>query len=469
MSVYDDRLETLKAQARQVLDAVVDIGGRESMPAGQAVDRLERVLGYAVAVLDATQGDLLSQPVRDNLTNQLNQFNQWGDDVQARAQGIVANAEPWADAILATVASLPVAKDQDFAQLVIDAAGNYQRAIQEQLNELDVLFDQEQERVAQIKTAADALLNEVKTDAAARLDEVRADADARLAATSEELKEAKASFDARVAEFDQTLTTERAAIDQTKTSQAETFRTAQNERDAAFKAALEDAGHKLELLLAASNDQVDKSVAEIRRMQEESAALVGAIGSAGTAERYGEEVKEQRKVADIWRRVTIVLSVLAAAGVVTVAITLGHNPGWEDFIGKLSASALIGGVAAYAARQSARHREREERARKFQLELTAFGPFIPAAGKALSGRSFAFLASEHLAQWVRSRLLVGADLRIGLAKGLARHNDALLLLLFRRQRLDRLCLCQARRLRRPLSPGGRRARARAAAGVSPRA
>ena len=48
----------------------------------------------------------------------------------------------------------------------------------------------------------------------------------------------------------------------------------------------------------------------------------------------------------------------------------------EDFIGKLSASALIGGVAAYAARQSARHREREERARNFQLELQAFGPFI---------------------------------------------------------------------------------------------
>ena len=98
---------------------------------------------------------------------------------------------------------------------------------------------------------------------------------------------------------------------------------------------MEEAGHKLELLLAASTDQVDMSVAEIRRMEEDSAALVGAIGLAGTAERYGEEVKEQRKAADIWRRVTIVLSVLAAAGVVTVAITLGHNPGWEDFIGKL--------------------------------------------------------------------------------------------------------------------------------------
>lgn len=365
MSGYDDRLETVRDLARRALDAVVDVAGRESMPSGEAVDRLEHVLGYAVAALDATDADLLAESVRNNLTNQLSQFNQWGDDHQARAQGIVASAEPWTDALLTTLVTLPLARNQDFAQLASDVAGNYQRSVQDQLNELDALFDQEQERVAQIKTEAET-----------RLDQVRADADARHAAIVEQLNELRASFEARVAEFDQTLTGERTAIDQTKTSQAETFRTAQNERDAAFKAALEEAGHKLELLLAASTDQVDTSVAEIRRMEEDSAALVGAIGLAGTAERYGEEVKEQRKAADIWRRVTIVLSVLAAAGVVTVAITLGHNPGWEDFIGKLSASALIGGVAAYAARQSARHREREERARNFQLELTAFGPFI---------------------------------------------------------------------------------------------
>ena len=160
------------------------------MPSGEAVDRLEHVLGYAVAALDATDADLLAESVRNNLTNQLSQFNQWGDDHQARAQGIVASAEPWTDALLTTLVTLPLARNQDFAQLASDVAGNYQRSVQDQLNELDALFDQEQERVAQIKTEAET-----------RLDQVRADADARHAAIVEQLNELRASFEARVAEL----------------------------------------------------------------------------------------------------------------------------------------------------------------------------------------------------------------------------------------------------------------------------
>ena len=359
MSVYDDRLETLRELARQALDAVVDVGSRDNQPYGQAVNRLERVVGYAIAALDVTEGDLIAEALRNELTAHLSGFNQWGEDHQARAQAIAANAEPWADALLTMLARLPVARGQDFAQLASDAASNYQRLIRERLKALDAGFEAAQTRIEQ----------------------VAAEADAERTAISERVEQMGSSFVNRLAEFDQTLANERGLIDQTKTTQAETFRTAQNERDAAFKAAMEQSTHEIGALLSGARDEVETRVAEIRRMESESAALVGAIGLVGTAERYGEEVKEQRKAADIWRVITILLGALAAVAVVVVAITLGHNPKWEDFIGKLTASALIGGIAAYAARQSARHREREERARNFQLELTAFGPFIePLSG-----------------------------------------------------------------------------------------
>jgi hypothetical protein len=50
-------------------------------------------------------------------------------------------------------------------------------------------------------------------------------------------------------------------------------------------------------------------------------------------------------------------------------------------VAKFIVSAALGGLAAYTARQSGRHREREERARNLQLELTAFGPFIEPLDK----------------------------------------------------------------------------------------
>jgi hypothetical protein len=49
-------------------------------------------------------------------------------------------------------------------------------------------------------------------------------------------------------------------------------------------------------------------------------------------------------------------------------------------IAKLGVSAVFGGLATYTARQSGRHRKKEEeRARNLQLELTAFAPFIERA------------------------------------------------------------------------------------------
>jgi hypothetical protein len=99
---------------------------------------------------------------------------------------------------------------------------------------------------------------------------------------------------------------------------------------------------------------------------------VGAIGITGTAERYGEEFREQRKVANIWRRVTIVVGLLAAAAALWAA-----SEGDATKAGaKIAIAILVGGVGFYTARQSARHRHREEHARQLQLDLTAFPVFV---------------------------------------------------------------------------------------------
>jgi hypothetical protein len=127
-------------------------------------------------------------------------------------------------------------------------------------------------------------------------------------------------------------------------------------------------------MAASAHEEVEERVAEIRRMEKESSELVGAIGVAGTAERYSEEVTEQAKVANWWRWATIALG-LAAVVIGLYAVVTGDQTN-QDLAAKLVVSIILGGLAAYAARQSARHRRREEQARRLQLELTAFGPFI---------------------------------------------------------------------------------------------
>src|SRR5205085_3759531 len=53
-----------------------------------------------------------------------------------------------------------------------------------------------------------------------------------------------------------------------------------------------------------------------------------------------------------------------------------HGESNQSLTSKLAVSVILGGLSAYLARQSGRHRRREEHARSLQLELTAFSPFI---------------------------------------------------------------------------------------------
>jgi hypothetical protein len=264
------------------------------------------------------------------------------------------NADSLGSSLLDVITRLPAARDHDFSRQVRDAAANYQRSVQQRLRALDEDFEDAQTRIKAVAASAEEERQAVVT----RVDEVGT------------------SFESKVSQLEHEIAAEQTKVEQITTSQAENFRTAQNERDAVFKAATEEGRASFQQMLDQARQEVDGRVGEVRRMEKQTADLVGAIGLAGTAKSYGDEVKEQRAAADLWRWMTVGLTALAAVGVVVVALTLGHNPRWEEFVGKLTASLIFGGLATYTARQSARHREREKRARDFQLELTAFSPFI---------------------------------------------------------------------------------------------
>jgi len=181
-------------------------------------------------------------------------------------------------------------------------------------------------------------------------------------------------FEARIAEYEEQLRSEQSALSELRTSQTSAFEDAEQQRIAASRQQLDEAEQGLRQLKEQAAHELEAHVAEIRRMAQESAQLVGAIGLAGTAERYGEEAAAQKRVADSWRYATVVLALLAVVG--AIVAVLEKHPVAETFAGKLALSVILGGIATYAARQSSYHRHREQRARDLQLELTAFSPFI---------------------------------------------------------------------------------------------
>lgn len=118
----------------------------------------------------------------------------------------------------------------------------------------------------------------------------------------------------------------------------------------------------------------DSLLSAIQEHVDEAANLVSVFAAAGTANAYSKEAKEQGDTADTWRKAAIVLGIIAgvAAGTVLLGASSGETA-WQLLIGKIAIGVTFGGIAGYAARQSARHRRREESARHLELNLATFG------------------------------------------------------------------------------------------------
>lgn len=109
--------------------------------------------------------------------------------------------------------------------------------------------------------------------------------------------------------------------------------------------------------------------------------LVDAVALAGTATEYGRYAKDERKSADIWRRVAA--AAFGLAFIVFVAMLLfglgGHistDTPWQLVVFKVTGSAGLLALGYYAGKESASHRKAERAAKSIQLDLAALEPFI---------------------------------------------------------------------------------------------
>jgi CII-binding regulator of phage lambda lysogenization HflD len=290
--------ERLLAKLRGHLDDVHDelhaLPPEEQDGYEASVARLDCVVAYAGAVLDATDPRLIAAPAFGAVQSAACRISN-------NPRTALADADACADALLGALALLPA-----------PCAGE----------------DEQQLRAA-------------AADLAAQLQSLREEADAAA----------------------ERIASQSVALERQAAQQKQAFDESQQANAAEFQAGMD-----------AFRGQVDERVAELRRMESETATLVEAIAVAGTSEQYRRHGRRQRIVAEVLRGLAV-LATLGAVAVALVATAWPDRPA-ESLIANLFAALLLVGLAAYFARQSARHRAREEEAARVQFELAAFSPFI---------------------------------------------------------------------------------------------
>lgn len=149
---------------------------------------------------------------------------------------------------------------------------------------------------------------------------------------------------------------------------------AQEERATKFNEASEARDEKLAEIVADSELRTKAVVEAAEEAMEKATSAAGAFGLVGSSERYKDEADQQKKGANLWRLITVCVVVLAVGAGIWAAAARENET--SALVGRLAIGLALGALAAYTARQSGRHRDREEDTREIALDLAAFNSFI---------------------------------------------------------------------------------------------
>jgi hypothetical protein len=354
VSQYDDRVGQTRSLIQGAKDALSELSDDHRALNPVDLDRLSEAIDYAEQVLGRTKPTLIPDDAWNNLEAALQATQE-----EARNQTesfVTGRTRTLASSLVSSVSTFPPARGRIPEQQATAAI----------------------EKVREEADARIAGLKEQLTKLASEEMELSQAIDLRGTQLGESMAKRQAELEAAIKEVENQVAAERQRIESTTTEQAETFRAAQEEQANEAKAQIERYGELVDKAEAEFYERANATLEELHTMRDQSAELVGAIGVTGTAERYREEANNQRDRANNWRWLAIVGG-LGAVGIAIFAAATASDPMANDtlvFIGKLAIGVALGGIAAYAAKQSGRHRDREEAARAMKLDLTAFNTFI---------------------------------------------------------------------------------------------
>jgi hypothetical protein len=365
MSIYEDRLNNalLPQKIGEVEERLnnlnTEAADRAQEQAPDGPERVVAVLEQATTVIGIAKPELLSQ-------GQINQMAETLDLLGQRIQSFEANEFQWsevdgvADTLLDRLSGWPQAGGIPPDE-VKEAASRFRRSAGMLLANLEAEASAVRNLIEQQQTSANELqakTDEIKSATDTEIESLRAIIEEQKARLDEAIRANQGQFseaqERRVAEFRDQLTEFEARMSQLQSQATDTLKS-QEER---------------------LEQDIDGAHTEIQEKLDEAERIVGAIATTGTVGGFQREAGSQKETADKLRVGALATAAVAAVIAILGVIHASNGGNGTDVAAKALASFVFFGIAGYLATQSGKHRDREERAQRLELELAAFGPFI---------------------------------------------------------------------------------------------
>jgi len=155
------------------------------------------------------------------------------------------------------------------------------------------------------------------------------------------------------------------------------FAAAQTERTSEFETQAEQIKKEADDRLSSISQTADETLSEISDKKTEAERIVNLIGNIGLTGNFKGAVAREKQSADRMRLIAL-SCFIAMVGVVLGTLFLSVSNGFDPWLAlfRLGAALSLIVPAAYAARESSRHRTLENKNRRAELELASIDAYL---------------------------------------------------------------------------------------------
>lgn len=265
------------------------------------------------------------------------------------------------DELIDVLGALPV-NTADFATL-----DSYQRAMGEFVSHLSTVTARVNDVDAEAQGALEAYrskFNEAQISLESVIGKTQDEIQTKLVATQDAIDAIKVDIEAQKTRLDTALN--QFSTDTTK---------ANAEADKNFKLLRDSINASFEEQQAKLDQDGVATLDKLTAYEEQAKGLVDASANSTISADYGSRAKQERRSAFLWS-VGAVLVALGGLLSISVGMANMHEAGVPETIWKSSATIVLLAIAGYMGKEAGAHRKEERDAKRAQLDLNAFNPFL---------------------------------------------------------------------------------------------
>ncbi|MCF6193118.1 MAG: hypothetical protein L3J46_02155 [Kangiellaceae bacterium] len=355
MSQWDDKYK--EHPVHTTLSSLCDIIENEALISEDVtiigvVDRIRQVTVYTTTSLQNVIPAIFNNAVLNNISSYLqNIINEVNSYISNKNAGHLNNTTAHVDNLTSQIASLSIPRPKITEKAFSNSALTFKNQVEEIVNEIKKSRDEFVSKVARISSKS--------TEQESKLQEINNLIEESQITISESISSFHEQFEVFETEYNEKLTKHI------------------EEKDAEVNAAVEVLEEKHNALVSEHEKAATTLLSQLKAKKDEAANLVQIIGNIGVTGNYQKIAIEEKSTANRWRNIALAL-MLIMVGIIatTVFISVKEGFDWKIAIFRIVAALILGVPAAYAARESAKHRSNETRNRSAELQLASLDPYL---------------------------------------------------------------------------------------------